>query len=145
VSRSLAGLLVLMACESDRGALQERLERAEQELASERRARAEDQLRIRQLEQQVSGVRLQLPTGADAELSPAPSLVIEIAMSGEMTVAGKPLAEADLDKLFRATFARDKATQVIIKSANGVKHGQIVRVMESAKAAGLIRLAIGTL
>jgi biopolymer transport protein ExbD len=78
---------------------------------------------------------------ADADRT---SLVIEIRDTG-IVVAGRAFAEADLDNLFRAAFARDRQTQVVLKAARGVAHRRIVKIMEQAKNAGLHRLAIGVI
>ena len=54
------------------------------------------------------------------------------------------MRDPDLDNLFRAAFARDKQTQVVLKADKGVSHGKVVNLMERAKQVGLTRLAIGT-
>jgi biopolymer transport protein ExbD len=56
----------------------------------------------------------------------------------------KVIAEDDIDALFRAAFARDKTTQVVLQADKGVQHGRVVNLMERAKRVGLSRLAIGT-
>ena len=38
---------------------------------------------------------------------------------------------------FRAAFARDKNTQVVLKADKGVQHGRVVNLMERAKQVGL--------
>jgi biopolymer transport protein ExbD len=91
------------------------------------------------------GINLNLPSGQSAEIDPTKaSLVLEIPLEGEVYVGGKAMNEAQLDQLFRAAFARDKATQVILRADRGVPHGRVVGVMERAKQTGLTRLAIGT-
>lgn len=92
-----------------------------------------------------SGIKINLPTGQAQELdSKSTSLVLEIPINGDVVVGGKQMADAQLDNLFRAAFARDKATQVVLKADKGVAHGKVVNLMERAKVAGLTRLAIGT-
>lgn len=92
-----------------------------------------------------SGLKVNLPQGQAQELDPSKaSLVIVIPLSGDVDVGGKRIADAELDNLFRAAFARDKNTQVVLKADKGVQHGRVVNLMERAKQAGLTRLAIGT-
>ena len=43
------------------------------------------------------------------------------------------LADTEIDGLFRAAFARDKSTQVVLKADKGVQHGRVVNLMERAK------------
>lgn len=92
-----------------------------------------------------SGLKVNLPQGQAQEIDPSKaSLVIIIPIQGDVDVGGKRIADADIDNLFRAAFARDKNTQVVLKADKGVQHGRVVNIMERAKAAGLSRLAIGT-
>jgi biopolymer transport protein ExbD len=92
-----------------------------------------------------SGLKVNLPSGATQEIDPTKaSLVLVIPVSGDVVVANKAISDPDLDNLFRAAFARDKATQVVIQADKGVQHGRVVNLMERAKRAGLTRLAIGT-
>ena len=92
-----------------------------------------------------SGLRVNLPSGQAQEIDPSKaSLVLVIPISGDVVVGGKAMQDTELDNLFRAAFARDKTTQVVLKADKGVQHGRVVNLMERAKTAGLPRLAIGT-
>ena len=92
-----------------------------------------------------SGLKVNLPQGQAQEIDPSKaSLVLIIPLSGDIDVGGKSIPDAELDNLFRAAFARDKNTQVVLKADKGVQHGRVVNLMERAKQAGLTRLAIGT-
>ena len=92
-----------------------------------------------------SGLKVNLPSGQAQEIDPSKaSLVLVIPISGDIDVGGKRIPDAELDDLFRAAFARDKTTQVVLKADKGVQHGRVVNIMERAKQAGLTRLAIGT-
>jgi biopolymer transport protein ExbD len=91
------------------------------------------------------GVKVNLPKGSTKEIDPgAKSLVVSILRSNEIRVAGQPVKEEDLRSLFTSAVAKDSATQVIIEADEGVTHGTVVHVMELAKNAGLVRLAIAT-
>ncbi|MDB4960768.1 MAG: Biopolymer transport protein ExbD/TolR [Myxococcales bacterium] len=92
-----------------------------------------------------SGIKVNLPSGAAQEIDPSKaSLVLVIPIQGDVVVGGKPMKDTELDNLFRAAFARDKQTQVVLKADQGVQHGRVVNLMERAKQVGLTRLAIGT-
>jgi biopolymer transport protein ExbD len=92
-----------------------------------------------------SGLKVNLPSGQAQEIDPSKaSLVLVIPLAGDVDVGGKRIPDAELDNLFRAAFARDKNTQVVLKADKGVQHGRVVNLMERAKQAGLTRLAIGT-
>jgi biopolymer transport protein ExbD len=91
------------------------------------------------------GVKVNLPKGTTKELDPgAKSLVVSILKSNEILVAGQPVKDEDLRSLFTSAVAKDAGTQVIIEADEGVTHGTVVQVMELAKNAGLVRLAIAT-
>lgn len=91
------------------------------------------------------GVKVNLPKGTTKELDPgAKSLVVSILKSNEILVAGQPVKDEDLKNLFTSAVAKDAGTQVIIEADEGVTHGTVVQVMELAKNAGLVRLAIAT-
>lgn len=92
-----------------------------------------------------SGLRVNLPSGQAQEIDPSKaSLVLVIPINGEVNVGGKNIPDSELDNLLQAAFAHDKQTQVIIKADKGVQHGRVVNIMERAKHAGLLHLAIGT-
>lgn len=92
-----------------------------------------------------SGIKVNLPSGAAQEIDPSKqSLVLVIPIQGDVQVGGKIMRDPELDNLFRAAFARDKLTQVVLKADKGVAHGRVVNLMERAKQVGLTRLAIGT-
>ncbi len=92
-----------------------------------------------------SGLKVNLPSGAAQEIDPTKaSLVLVVPTNGDLQVNGKTIVDGDIDNLFRAAFARDKSTQVVLQADRGVSHGRVVDLMERAKAAGLTRLAIGT-
>ncbi|HUQ02186.1 MAG TPA: biopolymer transporter ExbD [Kofleriaceae bacterium] len=143
---------LVLACGSSEPAegLRERLERERREELTaevERRVKLEKAKLQAELEetQRRSGLKVTLPKGEAAEIDPSlMSLVIAVPASGDVVVSGRAVPDDELDTLFRAAFARDKGTQVVLQADKGVPHGKVVGIMEKAKAAGLTRLAIGT-
>jgi biopolymer transport protein ExbD len=92
-----------------------------------------------------SGVKVNLPKGANQEIDPgAKSLIVSVTTGGQIMVQGQPVKLEDLDNVFASAAARDPSTQVIIEADEGVKHGLVVGVMEKAKRSGLSKLAIAT-
>jgi biopolymer transport protein ExbD len=107
--------------------------------------RVEQQQKKQEQDQKKSGIQINLPSGQSQEIDPTKaSLVLEIPLSGDVVVGGKPMPDGSLDNLFRAAFSRDRNTQVVLKADKGVAHGRVVNLMERAKLVGLSRLAIGT-
>jgi len=92
-----------------------------------------------------TGVKVNLPKGATKEIDPgAKSLVVSVLTTGQIMVNGNPVQAADLEKVFLSAVAKDNQTQVIIEADEGVKHGTVVAIMNTAKQVGLSRLAIAT-
>lgn len=119
-------------------ALAVQVERNQEKKVEERKQQDE-------VSEQKSGIKINLPSGQAQEIDPAKaSLVLEIPLEGDIVVGGKAMKDDALDNLFRAAFAKDKNTQVVLKADQGVHHGRVVGLMERAKQTGLTRLAIGT-
>lgn len=113
--------------------------------ALEHHKKEAEQVKERVESERRSGLRVNLPSGAAQEIDPASAtLVVAIAINGEIAVNDQTIAESDLEKIFRSAFARNRDTQVVIKADRGVNHGRVVGVMEQAKNVGLTRLAIQT-
>jgi biopolymer transport protein ExbD len=92
-----------------------------------------------------AGLKVNLPKGAAKDLDPgAKSLVVSLLKTNEIFVAGQPVKEEDLKSMFVSSVGRDANMTVIIEADEGVAHGTVVHVMELAKDAGLVKLAIAT-
>ncbi|MBN2799572.1 MAG: biopolymer transporter ExbD [Deltaproteobacteria bacterium] len=63
---------------------------------------------------------------------------------GAVYVEDKPVSAAALSDIFKRAAARDPDTLVVLKADVGVRHGQVVAVMDLARSHGLTRLAIAT-
>jgi len=92
-----------------------------------------------------TGLKVNLPAGAAQEIDTSKqSLVLVIPLTGDISVGGKVMRDDQIDAIFQAAFQKDKSTQVVLKADRGVAHGRVVNIMERAKQAGLVHLAIGT-
>jgi biopolymer transport protein ExbD len=107
--------------------------------------RDEQKQKQQEEEQKKSGIKINLPSGQAQELDVSKaSLVLEIPLTGDVVIGGKPVSDAGLEKMFRVAYQHDQNTQVVLKADKGVTHGRVVNLMERAKGVGLSRLAIGT-
>ena len=112
-------------------------------LKKERKAVEEAKEEIAEKER--SGLKVNLPSGTAQEVDPtAKSVIVAILPNGQIYVNDSEVDEKTLDNVFRAAFAKDKNTQVVLKADAGVHHGKVVGVMERAKRIGLTKLAIAT-
>ena len=92
-----------------------------------------------------TGVRVDLPKGAAKELHAAPrDFPIAILKDGTTVVEGKAIEQGALKERLLKLVKDSPEAQVIIQADTGVSHGHVVEVMETAKSAGVERLAIAT-
>ncbi len=145
----LIALLALASCgdgDDELEAERRKVQRMQEELEAERLALREIlEMREKELQEKRSGIKVNLPSGSSQEIDVAAiSLVVEIGLDGTLVIAGKPVSDADLDRIFQSAYQRSKDTQVVLRAEKGVQHGLVVSIMERAKQAGLTRLAIQT-
>ena len=90
------------------------------------------------------GLKVNLPSGAAADVKARRSdLSVAILSDGRIVLAGTVVSAEELKGEFARRQAQDPQTLVIVQADEGVAHGRVVEVMESAKGAGLAQLAIG--
>lgn len=147
MARLISGLLIaaaLWACSS------EKQPRDQRQLVEERKALELQRQQLKDLQATIeaekrSGLKVSLPSGEAQDIDVTHvSLVVVLPASGNAIISGRAMSDTELDDVFRAAFARDKTTQVVIQADQSVAHGRVVSIMEKAKTAGLTRLAIGT-
>ena len=71
------------------------------------------------------------------------ALVIAIAASGDTTIDGEPIADADLDARLQAIYQADHQAELTVQLAHGAPRALLVGIFDRAKAVGLKRLSIG--
>ncbi len=71
------------------------------------------------------------------------ALVIAIAASGDITIDGEPIADADLDARLQAIYQADHQAELTVQLAHGAPRALLVGIFDRAKAVGLKRLSIG--
>jgi biopolymer transport protein ExbD len=89
--------------------------------------------------------QVELPR-ADAETiqTDAKDIQVWMAADGAIEADGRAVDLGALDALFAARAAEDPDTLVVLRADAGAAHGRVVRVMDLARAHGLVRLAIAT-
>ena len=93
-----------------------------------------------------TGVNVNLPgkgTAAD-DVGSENDLIVAILEDGRVVSGGRDLDESGLSELFESAFRVSSQTTVILQADKNVPHGRVVEVMESARARGLMNLAIAT-
>ncbi len=91
------------------------------------------------------GFKVNLPKGAAGDAGQIPrDLVVAVLVDGRAVVGGKVQSDADLEATFAASAKVNPDTVLVVQADKGVPHGRVVDVMETARKAGLSRLAIAT-
>ena len=92
------------------------------------------------------GLDLTVPpqTQQAPEGPPAPSIVLEYSADGRLTINKQPVAPHELEGRLGDVF-RDRRDKTLFISADGtLRYGQVVRVIDAAKGAGVARVGVIT-
>jgi biopolymer transport protein ExbD len=91
------------------------------------------------------GFKVNLPKGSKGDAGEVPrDLVVAVLSDGRAVVGGKVQGDAELAATFEASAKLNPDTVLVVQADAGVPHGRVVDVMETARKAGLSRLAIAT-
>ena len=89
-----------------------------------------------------SSLRLQLPVAQQAQPGAgAGVLAVALDAQGQLSVDGQDLAPEALAERLQAAAARQPGLEVQLHADAAVPYGQIVRIIDAARAAGLQRIA----
>ncbi len=100
---------------------------------------------IHEAGQDRGGFKVNLPKGSKGDVGEVPrDLVVAVLADGRAVIGGKVQSDADLATTFGASAKLNPDTVVVVQADAGVPHGRVVDVMETARNAGLSRLAIAT-
>ena len=88
-------------------------------------------------------MKVDLPKAANSD-GAVPSLAaVTIDAQGAFRFNDEPVAEADLVVRLREAFAENNDVNLVVSADAAAAHGQVVRVMDLAKAEGITHFAIG--
>ena len=91
------------------------------------------------------GIEVDLPrSSADTILKERDDLKVWVRADGSIYLNESPISGAALREAMSEAAKRDPNTMIIIKADKSADHGSVVRVMDTARALGLSRLAIAT-
>jgi biopolymer transport protein ExbD len=90
------------------------------------------------------GIRVRLPEAASREEEPKQDLVLILTRDHRLYLNDDPLQLAELGAHLQERLRDRSDGVVIIKADKEVLHGQVVEVMDIAKSAGAVRIAIAT-
>jgi biopolymer transport protein ExbD len=90
------------------------------------------------------GIRVRLPEAASKEEETTQDLVLILTRDNRLYLNDDPLQLADLGGRLQERLRERSDGVVIVKADKDVLHGRVVEIMDIAKSAGAVRLAIAT-
>lgn len=90
------------------------------------------------------GLRVRLPEAASIDEEPKQDIVLVLTRDNHLYLNDDPVQTAQLGARLRERLRDRTETVVIVKADREVLHGRVVEVMDIAKSAGAVRLAIAT-
>jgi biopolymer transport protein ExbD len=90
------------------------------------------------------GIRVRLPEAGTKEEEPQQDLVLIVTRDNRLYLNDDPLQLAELGTRLQERLRNRNDGVVVIKADKEVLHGRVVEIMDIAKGAGAVRLAIAT-
>ena len=91
---------------------------------------------------QYKGMPVNLPKAASGRLAPAESAAITIDKDDRLFLDKQPVDKSLLRDLLRQQLVKNPELLVVINADNGVAHGRVVEVMDIARSADVVKMAI---
>ena len=91
---------------------------------------------------QFKGMSVNLPKAASGQQAPAESAAITIDKDGRIFMNQQIVDRAALGDALKQQLAKNPEMLVVINADDGVAHGQVVEVMDIARAANVAKMAI---
>jgi biopolymer transport protein ExbD len=91
---------------------------------------------------QFKGMPVNLPKAASGQQAPAESAAITIDKDSRLFLNQQAVDKSALDEALRQKLAKNPEMLVVINADDGVQHGQVVEVMDIARGANVVKMAI---
>jgi biopolymer transport protein ExbD len=91
---------------------------------------------------QYKGMPVNLPKAASGRQAPAESAAITIDKDNRLFLDKQPVDKSSLGDLLREQLVKNPELLVVINADDGVAHGRVVEVMDIARSADVVRMAI---
>jgi biopolymer transport protein ExbD len=88
-------------------------------------------------------LKVELPKAGNADGGASSLAVVTIAADGALRCNDEPVAEAALIRALQSAVAANPEVNLVISADKAAAHGGVVRVMDLAKAEGIVQIAIG--
>ncbi len=91
---------------------------------------------------QFKGMQVNLPKAASGQQAPAESAAVTIDKDGRLFLNQQVTDEAALGEALRQQLVKNPEMLVVINADDGVRHGQVVEVMDIARGVNVAKIAI---
>jgi biopolymer transport protein ExbD len=91
---------------------------------------------------QFKGMPVNLPKAASGQQAPAESAAISIDKDDRIFLDKEPVDKAALGERLRQQLGKNAELLVVINADDGVAHGRVVEVMDIARGANVVKMAI---
>jgi biopolymer transport protein ExbD len=91
------------------------------------------------------GIRINLPAAVTTEPVKLRQVFVSVSERGAFFFNERAVTLPELGRLLAAEARADRDTVLVIKGDRSSRHGDIVKVMDEARRAGITRMAIGTM
>jgi biopolymer transport protein ExbD len=91
---------------------------------------------------QFKGMPVNLPKAASGQQAPAESAAISIDKDDRIFLDKEPVDKAALGERLRQQLGKNPELLVVINADDGVAHGRVVEVMDIARGANVVKMAI---
>jgi len=91
---------------------------------------------------QYKGMPVNLPKAASGRQAPAESAAITIDKDDRLFLDKQPVDKSLLRDLLRQQLVKNPELLLVINAADGVAHGRVVEVMDIARSADVVKMAI---
>jgi biopolymer transport protein ExbD len=78
------------------------------------------------------------------EVAPSPSIVLEYSADGRLAINTQPIAPHELEARLGDVFRNRRDKTLFISADGALRYGEVVRVIDAAKGAGVVRVGVIT-
>lgn len=91
------------------------------------------------------GIDVNLPQSSSQKTTrEAKEVKVYVDRHGQVSIGDKPVSLENLERELGTLRGKQQAPTFVLLADREVRHGEVVRIMDAAQAAGFTRLAIGT-
>ena len=91
-----------------------------------------------------TGIKVQLPKTATAELNPTPALQVTLGKNGEITLMGRRTELQALKTAMTQEVAANAGVRVVIAADENMAYKNVITILDAIKQCGVARVALSS-